>query len=64
MITAGAIYIRHKLSIHLNYQMGKSHSLMTRKSPSSKIMIKAEKIFECYVSATDFRKAALRITNI
>jgi len=59
MITTAVIYIRHKLSIHLNYQMGTSNCLMTTKSPSSKIAIKAEKILECYVSATDFRKAVL-----
>jgi len=59
MITTAAIYIRHKLPIHLNYQMGTSNRLMTTKSASSKISIKAEKIFECYVSATDFRKAVL-----
>jgi hypothetical protein len=60
MITTGAIYIRHKLPIHLNYQMGTSNSLMTTKSPSLKITIKAQKTFECCVSATDFRKAVLR----
>ena len=60
MITTGTIYIRYKLSVHLKYQIGTSHSLMTTNSPSPKITIKAEKIFECYVSGTDFRKAALR----
>jgi hypothetical protein len=59
MITTGAIYIRHKLSIHWSYQMGTSNSLMTAKSPSYKIMIKTEKIFECNVAALDFRKAVL-----
>jgi hypothetical protein len=59
MITTGAIYIRHKLSIHWSYQMGTSNSVMTTKSPFYKITIKAVKIFECNVAALDFRKAVL-----